>query len=67
MFEKLIEVVQLSEPLPTIEAPQQESSAHKEWVKRKQEFIQSFCGGQEPGPEMQSIMIASIGEEPDFS
>lgn len=76
MFTKLIAVVDVTKPIDIepIEPPKPilpkrvavESRAHKEWVEKKNEFINRHTQGREPEGDVLKIMIASIGEEPPF-
>lgn len=76
MFTKLIAVVDVTKPIDIepIEPPKPilpqrvavESRAHKEWVQKKNEFINRHTQGREPEGDVLKIMIASIGEEPPF-
>lgn len=76
MFTKLIAVVDVTkhidiEPIepPKPILPQRvavESRAHKEWVQKKNEFINRHTQGREPEGDVLKIMLASIGEEPPF-
>lgn len=76
MFTKLIAVVDVTKPvdiepieLPKPMLPQRvavESRAHKEWVQKKNEFINRHTQGREPEGDVLKIMLASIGEEPPF-
>lgn len=76
MFTKLIAVVDVTKPIDIepIEVPAPvkprrvavESRAHKEWVEKKNEFINRHTQGREPEGDVLKIMLASIGEEPPF-
>ena len=76
MFTKLIAVVDVTKPIdiepiepPKPMLPQRvavESRAHKEWVQKKNEFINRHTQGREPEGDVLKIMLASIGEEPPF-
>lgn len=76
MFTKLIAIVDVTktidiEPIepPKPMLPQRvavESRAHKEWVQKKNEFINRHTQGREPEGDVLKIMLASIGEEPPF-
>ena len=76
MFTKLIAVVDVTKPIniELIEPPKPilpqrvavESRAHKEWVQKKNEFINRHTQGREPEGDVLKIMLASIGEEPPF-
>lgn len=77
MFTKLIAVVDVTKPIDIepIEVPAPillpqrvavESRVHKEWVQKKNEFINRHTQGREPEGDVLKIMIASIGEEPPF-
>lgn len=74
MFTKLIAVVDVTKPIDIepIEPPAKpqrvavESRAHKEWVQKKNEFINRHTQGREPEGDVLKIMLASIGEEPPF-
>ena len=76
MFTKLIAIVDVTKPIDIeqIEPPKPilpkrvpvESRAHKEWVEKKNEFINRHTQGREPEGDVLKIMLASIGEEPPF-
>lgn len=76
MFEKLIAVVDITKPVniepvePEIPVKPRrvavESRAHKEWVTKKNEFMERHTHGREPEGDVLKIMLASIGEEPPF-